>query len=156
AIVAYAQAAVTSANRAQGAKDAGDLIWQTQQTQAAQLYSANIGLLLNKETTLLQSLKTALAAAGLSITVTQQDVVNFQNTIAVGGLPPGYVQVLQLLGADPTAISQVASFLVGLDGNSAVGQFPDSLVSAARLSAIQAAGAGLSGSALLIDHPINP
>ena len=59
-------AAITSANRALGAAEAGNKQWQTKQTKTAKSYLDQYQRLADKKQSLITNLKNALAAAGLS------------------------------------------------------------------------------------------
>jgi hypothetical protein len=78
-VIGFAQAGITSENRAAGASQAGNNFWFTQQQQAARSYGAQIGTLLNAEPGLLTNVRNAFNSAGLKGTFTSSDVSAFQS-----------------------------------------------------------------------------
>jgi YVTN family beta-propeller protein len=155
-------AAVTSANRAQGAFDAGNSFWQARQTQAATLYLTELGSLLPQQVQLLAALHDALVAAGVSVNFTSSDVLRFEQQIAGNGLPPQLVQDLTTFGADQATINQIKNLLIVQDINAVPGNFPANLVSPNLSTALQAAAKESSGETIEIKPgssfppPVNP
>ncbi len=162
AIIGIGTAAVTSANRAQGAHNAGNSFWEMRQIQAAQLYATELGALYSAQVNILRQLHDALAAAGFSVTLSPFDVFNFEAQIAFNGLPQPLVQGLIEFGADQQTINQVRQLLFVQDVNAASGNFPDILVSPGLISALQDAAVAFSGVGIEIKPgssspvPINP
>ena len=136
-------AAYTSANRAQGAKDANNTYWQNVQTAQAQKYAHQLGVLLNQEIDARRHLYNALTAAAVSANVTPANVLAFEQQIASSGLPPQLAQVLQQFGLDAATINQVALLLLAQDANAAAGTFPEMLISPSLLGALQNASDAL-------------
>jgi len=162
AVVGIGQAALTSANRAQGAHDAGNSFWEAKQTEAVQVYAAELGALFGGQVDLLKALRDALSAAGVSITVTPLSVLRFEQQIAFGGLSQSFLQALNEFGADQGLIDQVKQLLLVQDINAASGVFPDGLIPAQLESALRNFASALSGVKIQIKPgsnspvPINP
>jgi len=143
-------AAVTSANRAQGAFDAGNSFWEARQTQAATLYLTEMGSLLPQQAQLLAAFHDALVAAGISVNFTSSDVLKLEQQIASNGLPPQLVQVLTTFGADQATINQIKNLVIVQDINAVASNFPDNLVSPNLTTALQAAAQVFSGQTIEI------
>jgi hypothetical protein len=162
AIIGIGTAAVTSANRAQGAHNAGISFWEVRQVQAAQLYATELGPLYGAQVNILRQLHDAFAAAGFSVNFSPFDVFNFEAQVAFNGLPPTLAQGLTEFGADQQTIDQVRQLLFVQDINAASGNFPDILVSPGLISALQDAAAAFSGVSIEIKPgssppaPVNP
>ncbi len=126
--VAYGQALVTSINRAQGAFESGDTTWETNQIQAAHQYALQLAALLKRQPPLRAQLASAWSGAGYpTITVTPNDVYNFEADLAYNGLPAAMKASLAQLGLDASAIEQVRQLLFVQDINvvaSGYGGFP--------------------------------
>jgi hypothetical protein len=162
AIIGIGTAAVTSANRAQGAHNAGNSFWEVRQVQAAQLYATELGPLYGAQVNILRQLHDALAAAGVSVNISPFDVFIFEEQILFFGLPQPLVEGLTEFGADQQTIDQLRQLLFVQDINAASGNFPDILVSPEFISALQDAAAAFSGVSIQIKPgssspvPVNP
>lgn len=100
-VIAFAQAAITSMNRAQGAADAGDGVSEASQFQAEQSYSATLDTLITAEPSLLANLQNAWTAAGVgSVTVSPFDVLISEINVIDNGFPPSINQLLSQAGLD--------------------------------------------------------
>jgi len=164
AVVGIGQAALTSANRAQGAHDAGDSNWEAKQTEAVQVYAAELGALFGSQVDLLKALRDALSAAGVSITVTPQSILSFEQQIALGGLSQSFLQALNEFTDDQGLIDQVRQLLLVQDINASAGVFPGGLIPGQLESALTNFASALSGVTMKIQIkpgsispvPINP
>src|SRR5260370_37600709 len=162
AIMGIGTAAVTSANRAQGAHNAGNSFWEVRQVQAAQLYATELGALYGAQVNILRQLHDALVAGGDSVIISPFDVFNFEEQILFFGLPQPLVQGLTEFGADQQTVDQVRQLLFVQDINAASGNFPDILESPGLISALQDAAAAFSGWSIEISPgssspaPVNP
>jgi hypothetical protein len=145
AIIGTGNAAYVSGNRAQGAHDAGDSVWEARQVQAAQLYAHELGVLYANQANLLVNLRDALASAGFAINVTPSDVLNFEYQIAYQGLPAGIASALTAYGATPGEIQQVRNLFLVQDIYATAGRLPDALASAGLIGAFQTAADAFSG-----------
>jgi hypothetical protein len=85
ALIAYGNAAFVSANRAQGAFEAGSTAWADRQVQAAQYYSAKFGSALGTEADLLLSYASALKANGRNVLLSAGDAYQYEQRIAQSG-----------------------------------------------------------------------
>lgn len=139
AIIGIGNAAYITGNRAQGAHDAGDSVWEARQVQAAQLYANQIGVLLNKEITLLGNLKAALSAQGYSVNVTQNDTLNFEYQLAGSGLPVNMKNALLQYGLTQDQIDVVRNLFMVNDVSVTNGVVPDVLTSPDLIAALQSA-----------------
>jgi hypothetical protein len=110
-IVGLEQALVTTLNRAQGASDANNAYWLQQQLDAATLYLGQLSQLYSQMAGLLTQLSSALTAAGLNVTLTANEVLNFEVQVAASGLPAAVVAAMQQFGAD-NALIQDATDLI--------------------------------------------
>jgi len=144
AIVGVTNAAVTSANRAQGALDAGNTVWQIRQKQAAQLYTVTLGGLLRRQVTLLGSLRNAIGNS-ISIPITPSNVFAFEWNILTYGLPAPLSQTLGMYGLTSSQISETTKLLAVQDINVASGRFPDILTAPQVIGPLQNAASVLSG-----------
>lgn len=138
-LIAYAQAAITSMNRAQTAADEGDGVDETAQFQAEQSYSAMEDTLITAEPGLLANLQSAWVASGAgSVTVSPFDVLNSEFNVIDRGFPASVVQELSQAGLDASAISMLEGAFFTLDINQASGVFPAKLTDPTLENAIQA------------------
>lgn len=138
-VIAFAQAAITSMNRAQGAADAGDGVDEAAQFQAEQSYSDTLDTLITAEPGLLADLQNAWVASGAgTVTVTPLDVLISELTVIENGLPPSVTQLLSQAGLDNSAIQLLTGFFFTLDINQASGVFPAKLTDPSLQNAIQA------------------
>ncbi len=137
-IIAYAQAAITSGNRAQGAANAGNAFWESAQFQAEQSYSDMVVTLIAAEPGLLANLQTAWVAAGYgTFTLTPDEVLANENAVAQNGLPTSIVQALTQAGADSATITLMKNLIVGMDINKVAGTFPARLSDSSFVNAVQ-------------------
>jgi hypothetical protein len=145
------QAAETSYERAESAAAAGQVSWEEQQSQAADLYLSEVGILLSKEIGLLLNLYTDTTAAGFSVTLTQADVSQIVQQLSVDSVSA------EIKGAQEAAGLTKLQSTFGLVGISALvpsqvaGTFPDTLVSPSFLSAINSAAQDFTGTPILVD-----
>ncbi len=139
-ILAYAQALITSYNRAQGALDAGNNeFWEDQQLQAAAQYQAKLLSFLAAEA----GLRTALA----NLLIADRNFANFiltpaqafqgEDIIASSGLPPAISQALLALGADVNTINAIRNLLFVQDINMVAGNFAFQTANPPLLNALQ-------------------
>src|SRR5438067_2408023 len=162
AVVGIGKAALTSANRAQGAHDAGDAFWEGKQTAAVQLYAAQLGALFGGQVDLLKSLRDALAAAGFSATASPFSILSFEQQLAFGGLPDPFLPALHEFGADADLIEQVRQLLMVQDIFASAGTIPDGLIPPQLEKAIKDFAGALSGVKIQIKPgstapvPVNP
>jgi hypothetical protein len=152
---AFLEAGIISLNRAQGAQVAGDVFWQTQQTQAAQQYGSQAAQLLAAQPALFASLATAFEGTGRIFAFTQNDISNYIASVVQNGLPTALTQDLSQLGLDSTAITQIRQSIVSADpievASLGIGRFPNAIadpsVTAALAQAAVAVGQLAQGSA---------
>lgn len=143
-MIGIGNAAYISGNRAQGAHDAGDAVWEAKQIQTTQLYAQQLGGLMAHETVVLGNLHDALASGGISINVTPSDVLNFEYRIAYQGLPAEVTNALTAYGLNAEQINDLRKLLLVQDINAASGTFPDALVSTNLTAAFQDAAKAFS------------
>jgi|GEM_PF-5351805 len=148
--IGFANAGITSVNRAQGAFDAGNTFWETQQVQAANNYRTQATALLSAEVGLLNELRSSLTAAGFpTLTITSSAALSFENSVLASGLPTAIVQTLTQLGANSAAINQIRNVAIVQDINAVAGNFPQVLTAAGPIGGLQQ----LVGSFVHIDNP---
>jgi len=136
--IAYAQAAITSGNRASGAANAGNAYWESAQFQAEQNYSNMVVALGQAELGLLTSLQNAWSAGGYgTVTVTTTEVLENEIAILQNGLPASVVQMLTQAGLDSATIALMQNFVDAMDVNTVVGTFPAQLTNPSLVSAVQ-------------------
>jgi len=135
--IAYAQAAITSGNRAQGAANASNAFWESAQFQAEENYASILVSLTQAEPGLLANLQNALVAGGYgSGTVTTTDVLSYETSILQNGLPTSIVQVLTQAGVDNATINLLTNFIDALDVTKVAGAFPAQLTNPTLVGAI--------------------
>lgn len=128
-ILALARAMLTTNDRIQGAIDAGDANWQTQQEQALRAYQIQLAALASAHATRLQAFQagwqTVLASAGgTPLTVTAADVAAYDASLQ-GGWTFDQQQRFTAMGFTPQ--EQDAMLAFALDATGAVGDFPELL-----------------------------
>lgn len=149
--IGYGRAIVTSINRADGAFAAGDAYWENQQMQAAAQYALQLSTLLNLQPTLRSTLQSALQGAGFPvISITPNDVYNFEVNVLYGTLPAYLVNALTQLGADATDIEHIRRLAYVQDINLVAGSFPSLLTN--RPSSISILAAAQSLTEFAIDN----
>ncbi len=137
--IAFAQAAITSLNRAQGAANAGNAFFEAAQLQAEENYSAVLDTFIIAEPGLLSGLQNAVTAQNNgTVTVTANDVFAIEFAVDVNGFPPSINQLLSQAGLDNSSIALLTGFFFSLDVNQAAGVFPAKLTDPALANAIQA------------------
>lgn len=137
-VIGYAKALLRSIERAQGAIDAGNIFWEKQQLDAVAVYQGKLATLLDEQPALLTNFVNALQAAGFSsLTVTPNDVSNFQQDITQNGLPASLVEKLTQLGADSATIDEIRQAIVEQNPNEVAGNFLDKLVDPELISSLQ-------------------
>lgn len=138
-VIAFAQAAITSMNRTQGAANAGNAFWEAAQFQAAQTYNAEEDTLITAEPGLLADLQKAWIASGAgSVNVSSFDVFISEINVIESGFPPSINQLLSQAGLDEPTIQMLTGYFFSLDINQAAGVFPDKLTDPTLENAIQA------------------
>jgi hypothetical protein len=146
--IAFAEVVVVSANRLQGAKDAGNAFWELRQRDAVRQYASNLATRFNAQPSLLGDVDTAFRTAGIRFTFTSVDISNFQSAVSGGGLPTAFTQALIDLGADAATQSGIRESIISADGDSiatlGVGRFPDALSDPAIGAALRDAGVALN------------
>lgn len=139
AVIAYAQAAITAFNRAQGAFDVGDAYWKGQQLQAAQGFLGQMLGSLAAEPGLRNNLYTLLNAdpnfAGFALTTSQ--ALSGESALAYN-FPPAIRQALVALGADPATIGNAQGLLFVQDINAVAGNVVAKLADPALTDALNA------------------
>jgi hypothetical protein len=136
--IAYAQAAITSGNRAQGAANAGNAFWQAAQLQAEERYSSVLVSQIQSEPVLLANLRDAWMAGGYgTITVTPADALAYESALAQNGLPESLKQAMTQAGVDDATIAAFKNVVTSLDVNQVAGTFPDKLIDPSFVSAVQ-------------------
>src|SRR5215467_2278940 len=122
--IGLAQATITSINRANGAADAGNSFWETQQLQAAAQYAQQLSSLLGTQPVLRANMVAALQAANFApLHVSIFDALNFESNVSFSGLPAFLVNHLTSLGADAAAINQITQLAIVQDINAMAGTF---------------------------------
>lgn len=109
--LALTQAILTAQERAWGAHDASDSVWEGRQRTARTSYMAQLSPLMVVLPGLLANLQAALRADGIQGTVTQTDIANFESSVTGNGLPIAIADALTDLGADATTQQRVRSYL---------------------------------------------
>ena len=136
--IAYAQAAITSGNRASGAANAGNAFWESAQFQAEQGYSNMLIELIQAEPGLLASLQNAWRAGGYgAVTITTAQVLANETAILQNGLPASVVQMLTQAGVDSATIALVQNYVDAMDVTTVASTFPAQLTNPSLVSAVQ-------------------
>lgn len=143
--IGVGDALLKSVERAQGAAQAGNVFWETQQTQLAAGFALQYATLLNAQPTLRINLQDALQAAGFSsIPITETDVSNFQNDVFANSLPPSLTNALTQLGANSVTIEEIEDLILAQDPQNVTGSFPEILTDQPLISALQDAAQALT------------
>src|SRR5262249_43531768 len=122
--IGLAQAKITSLNPANGAADAGNSFWETQQLQAAAQYAQQLSGLLGAEPVLRANMVAALQAANFNnLQVSIFDAFNFEINVSFSGLPAFMVNDLTSLGADADTINQITQLAIVQDVNAMAGTY---------------------------------
>ena len=147
----------TSINRAQGAAAASNAYWATAQMSAAVQFETELAAFLDQEPALRSNVVAQFAAAGFTINVTTNDVLNLQSEILTNGLPAQLLDGLVQLGADGDTITNLQLELLTADPGSMAGSFPQSLVNTNLDAAQYATASSLRDAALtLINTAVLP
>jgi hypothetical protein len=129
--LALDKASNTAINRAEGAREAGNVFWEQQQTQAAQQFLQQAAPFYSAQPQLLSNLASALQAAGIQLTFTASDITAFQAELAANGLSPAMTDQLNQLGIDSAGQAQILQSLLSADPETGaqlgVGAFPQML-----------------------------
>ncbi len=150
--ISLIQAIITSVNRASGALQANNAIWQQRQNQMAESYLAQLAVLISRRSRLQAALQNVWLAEGLpQISVSSADIAAYQETLRASGFPLVTLQLFATLGLSAQDVSALTESLVALDPaqSAALGSFPANLSSppvvAALNSAVQGTAASGSG-----------
>ncbi len=147
-MIGLQRAISTSVDRAQGAHEAGDVFWETQQVLAVQQYNSQLGALLDAAPSLLTDLQTAVEATGLQLTFSADNVLDAQAIVSIEGLPPEVTQALTELGADSATQDDIRQAILARDPAEVAavggGSFPELLTDPFLITALQEAAAALS------------
>lgn len=155
-IVGVGTAAITSANRAQGAHDAHDSFWEAQQIAAVQTYSNQLSGLFASQVDLLKNVRDALIAGGIVVDVTPSMAFSFEAQVAFSQiLPPSYLQAINEFTTDQGLINQVRQLLIVQDINAAAGSFPTTIIPPQLETALKNLASALS-SAIPVQIEIKP
>ncbi|MDD5560152.1 hypothetical protein [Candidatus Methylomirabilis sp.] len=143
--IGFTKALLTSVERAQGAEEAGDAFWKSQQMQAAAYFASQLATALNVQPELRANVQIALQATGRpSILITADDIANFQRDVAAHGLPVFLTEALTQLGADSATIERIRNSLIALSPSADVVSFPEMLTDPALITSLQEAAQALS------------
>jgi hypothetical protein len=121
------EAIITSVNRASGAAQAKNFLWQNRQTQAAVSYLAQLSVLIGKEPSLQSTFQNSWIAAGFStISPSATDIQSAQVTLGAAGFPSDQVQTFLQLGLSSQDIANLLQSLISLNPTqvAALGSFP--------------------------------
>ncbi len=139
-ILGFEGAVLTSIERAQGAAEAGDDFFETEQLQAAALFSTQLADLYEAQIVLLENTQSNLQSAGFpSFAVTATDISNFQDDVINNGLPNIFTDFLALtsLATRSDATQVLEDSILSVDPNDAAGSFPEILTDTQLIASIQ-------------------
>ncbi len=140
---------ITSLNRAVGAYDANNDVYEAKQRSAAAEYSFQLSILMREQAVLLQNWQAALTRAGNAvISISQSDVLNNEINLIKFGLPSTYVQQLQTLGADATTIESIRNLHRVQDISVVAGNFPEKIANMGLIDSINKTVDSFLGTAL--------
>jgi hypothetical protein len=143
-IIGFGNVILTCFNRARGAENAGNALWEARQIAASQQYNNQLGVFLNAEPPLRANLQSALLAEGFpTTTLNANDVLSYEMDVAANGLPAEVNSTLQALGASSADIDEVARVVIVQDTNAAAQSFPASLTDPTLMADLHAAAAAL-------------
>lgn len=151
-IAATIQAAETSYERAESAAAAGQISWEEQQSQAANLYLSQVGILLSKEIGLLINTYTDTTAAGYSVTFTQADVAeSVQQLLTVDDVSGDVKAQTEFADFIKPQSNFVLNGIAALVPSQVAGTFPATLLSPSFLSTMNSAAQDFTGTPILVD-----
>ena len=140
--IGFGGALLTSLERAQGAVEAGDAFWETEQMRAAALFATELAALIDMEPGLRENLVSAIQAAGFpGIEFTEDDIVAAQDDLAVNGPTDLLADAFTELGLDNTTIDEILDVLIEADP--VAGSFPEVLTDPRLIGAFQDAAQSL-------------
>jgi hypothetical protein len=125
--VGVARATLASLQRAQGAFNAGDRVWQRRQSRLAARYALAEAKLLLQFSTLRARVVAALAATGKPFAVAPVDVFRAQAELAKNDLPSYLVTALRRFGLTDRNIQEFRTSVFYVDRASAVGDLLSTL-----------------------------
>jgi hypothetical protein len=125
--VGVARATLASLQRAQGAFNAGDRVWQRRQSRLAARYALAEAKLLLQFSTLRARVVAALAATGKPLAVAPVDVFRAQAELAKNDLPSYLVTALRRFGLTDRNIQELRTSVFYVDRASAVGDLLSTL-----------------------------
>jgi len=146
--IGLGRALQTSIDRAQGARDANDAFWESQQLAAAKNFAGQIANLSDQQPALLANLANALGAAGFQQSFTADSIAQFQSSVEQQGFPSFLTQEFAELGVDTALQEEIR--LAFLNKSSADlssvggGQFPASLTDPTLADSLHQLAVGLT------------
>ena len=137
---AFAQAAITSFNRAAGAVDAGSTSWATAQHDLGLRYLHLMGTLMAQEPTLLTAFVHVVHAAGIAdFTITPDQVLNTETSISQNGVPADISGYMTQLGASSSDVAQAQQIVLSRNVNDVAGSYFSKLIDPAFISTLRSA-----------------
>lgn len=116
---------------------AGNTFWEARQGQMARQYALQLASILSTQIVLRTNLLIILKAAGFpNIPISASDISDFQDDVALNGLPVSLKNLFIQLGADNQTIEEITDLLIAVDPNSSAGNFPDVLADPQFLAAL--------------------
>jgi hypothetical protein len=145
AMIGLLRAATTAANRASGAQSVGDTFWEQKQVDAINGFMLQLGALLTKEANIRGALVALLASENFpTVTITPQQVLNFEAGLAFQGWSQNALGYLHQLGADDAFIEYARPLIFTQDINVVSGRFPLSLANPTLISLLRQGGRDLT------------
>lgn len=133
-IISLNRAIGTTNDRIQGAFDAGDTYWQTQQQQARQQYQHQLALLVSQNATLLENFQYAVqartaAAGAMPMTLSAADIATEQSNTQAGWTAEQQ-NVFAAMGFTPEQMDAIRSFQLAADTSTLGGSYyPETVTS---------------------------
>lgn len=155
--VGLQEAMLTSLNRASSAHAAGATAWETKQRSAALEYGLQLALDSETEVQARSTFIAAWNAAGLpTLSITPNQVYDYEYGVYYNGLSPSYVQTLTAIGLSPTEIDHLRALAIVQDPTAVAnaGPFPQGLTRPTLLKNLAGAQSALVDVALENGTPL--
>jgi hypothetical protein len=139
-VAALESALLTSNERAQGAAEAGDAFWRSEQMQAAAQFATELANRYEAQPMLLAASRSTLEAAGLpSVVVSPADVSALQADIMANGLPTLLTDALAetSLAGRADAVDALSTSILSVDPRDAAGSFPEMLTGSGLIGSVE-------------------
>jgi hypothetical protein len=124
-VSAYSATLLVALNRTQGAIDASDTFWQTEQLNSATSLARQLASFVNGQSLLLTGTVAAFTNWRLpSVRITENQIIALQSEIAAHGLPTQILALIRRRGLDFSTTTSIMQLVTQADPNLAAGSYP--------------------------------